>query len=89
MAHQDPDYQQTFQATARAHAQRNYVPQTVLVNGYNNNHVKNNTHTSDTFANDSNDKAMRHVPRFRAQYPSQKTLENMGNMRFISRGDEY
>jgi len=88
MAQYDPDYQQAFQATSRSYAQQNFVPQTMMSNGYNNNHVKNNVQNSDVFANDSNDKNMRHVGRFKANYADRGTMERMGNQRFVSRYDE-
>lgn len=88
MSYYDPDHQQAFHYTSRGHAQQNFVPQTTMSNGYNNNHVKHNTHQSDTFANDSNDAAMRHVGRFKKHYASGRTQERMAHSRFISRNDE-
>jgi hypothetical protein len=88
MAQYDPDHQQVWQVTSRSYAQNNFVPQTMMANGYDNNHVKKHVEQSDTFANDSNDKSMQHVARFRAKYASRRGMERMGNMRFVSRNDE-
>lgn len=88
MANYDPDYQQVFQYTSRGYAQQHHVPQTTMSNGYNNNHVKNNTYNSDNFASDDNDAVMRHVGRFSRTYAGTDKRERMGNMRFVSRADE-
>lgn len=88
MAQYDPDYQQALQVTSRGFAQQHFVPQTTMSNGYNNNHVKNNVQLSDMFANDSNDKNMRHVGRFKATYADNGRMNRAGTMRFVSRSDE-
>jgi hypothetical protein len=88
MSRYDPDDMQTKHYTRRGAGQKHTVPQTTMSEGYDNNHVKYNSYMSDSFANDSNDAAMRHNGRFTKTYPSAGKMNKAGNMRFVSRKDE-
>ena len=88
MPYTDPDDLQTRHYTARGAGQKYQVPQTMLTEGYDNNHAKFNARTSAPFSNDSNDKAMRHTERFTRTYASAGSMNRSGRLRFVSNNDE-
>jgi hypothetical protein len=88
MSYGNHDDAQTNYYLNRGYGQQNYVPQTMMHQGYNNNHVKNNARTSDGFTNSYDYGDSAHAQRFTKTYASRDTMNRAGNLRFISKTDE-